>query len=682
MSITPRQKAIARAIALAFAAHGLLASAQAAPEQSELDTVVVTAPLTTAPLEITLDPKSPQQPIPNNDGAGFLKNVPGFSMIRKGGADGDPVLRGLGGSRLNILQDGAEFHGGCGNRMDPPTAYVFPETFDSVTIIKGPQTVLYGNGNSAGVVLFERDRQKIMPGSSGNLSLLGGSWGRYDGVAEAMAATDRAHVGATITHAESGDYADGNGNKVHSRYLRESATLQAGYKLDDDTRIDIDAIASRGEAAYADRTMDGSKFDRSSYGLALEKVQISPLLRKLSARVYTSYVDHVMDNYSLRTPTANKYAAMNPDRETSGARLLGELALSERVSAKIGADWRDDTHTLRFSGANTMMGMANGLATLNTGDANYYANKPRLKDYASSTTGVFGELTTRLDGGSRIITGYRHDEWRADRYSNLNGAFLASGTAGLDSAFLRHETEGLLPGATTYVGIGHNERSIDHWEATTFNGLTSTSLLKPEKTTQLDTGAVWRGERLKGSVSAYYAKVADYVLTRVVGMTNSSSNVDATRIGIESDFAWQLAPATIVNGSLAYVHADNDTRNVPLAQTPPLEARVGASHRLDAWTLGGVLRMVARQNRIDPGYGNIAGRDLTTATTGFATVGINVSYRANKDAQVSAGIDNLFDRTYAEHLNRANQYAYDATTTARIPEPGRTFWIKARLAFR
>jgi iron complex outermembrane receptor protein len=119
--------------------------------------VVVTAPASTNPLEVVIDPKAPQQPIPANDGASLLKNIPGFSLIRKGGTDGDPVLRGSAGSRLNILLDGMEFHGGCGARMDPPTAYVFPESYDEVTVIKGPQTVRYGNGNSAGVVLFDRN---------------------------------------------------------------------------------------------------------------------------------------------------------------------------------------------------------------------------------------------------------------------------------------------------------------------------------------------------------------------------------------------------------------------------------------------------------------------------------------------------------------------------------------------
>ena len=93
--------------------------------------VVVTGAGTGAskPLTVVTDPRKARQPIPAQDGADILKTVPGFSVIRKGGTDGDPVLRGMAGSRLNVLLDGEHILGGCGGRMDPPTAYVFPDSY-------------------------------------------------------------------------------------------------------------------------------------------------------------------------------------------------------------------------------------------------------------------------------------------------------------------------------------------------------------------------------------------------------------------------------------------------------------------------------------------------------------------------------------------------------------------------
>lgn len=180
------------------------------PEPSAL--VEVTAPLPSEPLVTVLDAKAPRQPVPAHDGADYLKSIPGFSVIRKGGTDGDPVLRGMAGSRLNILLDGEQLLGGCGMRMDPPTAYVFPESYDRITVVKGPQTVLYGPGNSAGLVRFERTHERFQkPGFRGVASLMGGSFGRNDEVLDATGGNSTFYVRGIGTRSHSDDYEDGKG---------------------------------------------------------------------------------------------------------------------------------------------------------------------------------------------------------------------------------------------------------------------------------------------------------------------------------------------------------------------------------------------------------------------------------------------------------------------------------------
>ena len=103
-----------------------------------------------------------------------------MSMVRKGGLGGDPVLRGMGMSRLNVQMDGGMLAGGCGGRMDPPTAYVFPQSFDRIRVLKGPQSLEQG-ATLAGTVLFERDRPEFTaPGLKADASALFGSFGRDD----------------------------------------------------------------------------------------------------------------------------------------------------------------------------------------------------------------------------------------------------------------------------------------------------------------------------------------------------------------------------------------------------------------------------------------------------------------------------------------------------------------------
>lgn len=702
-------KTTSLASAVAAAMMGVVGHAHAAGPTA-LDPVVITAPVMTSPLEVVLDPKAPQQPVPANDGASFLKNIPGFSLIRKGGTDGDPVFRGSAASRLNILLDGMEFHGGCSSRMDPPTAYVFPESFDQVTVIKGPQTVRYGNGNAAGVVLFEHDRESVVQGNGGFVSGLGGSWGRIDGVINARTASEAASLSATITHAQSDNYNDGSGKSVHSAYQRKSATFLGGVQINADTRLDLDGVVSKGEAAYADRTMDGTKFDRESLGFALHKKNLTPVVQGMTARVYHSYIDHVMDDYSLRGFDGNA-AVMNPDRVTDGARFAVDLVLSPKNRLHLGMDWRSDEHTSR-----NKMGMAGTVYTADQADL--YVTQPRLLDYKSRFTGVFGEWTHELNPQQRLISGVRLDRWSADRWfvnmtlMNNSNTQIYQGSASdtLHSAFLRLEQE-LSSHAKGYVGFGLNQRPMDYWEANRFEGITANApaVLKPESTRQLDTGILVNAGRVKGSVSLFYAKVDNAILVytgmqsgaannalcqTTSGLSNvrhhngmmscvASGNIDATRYGVEADLTYRITDSTTLRGTLAYVHATNDTFGVPLAQTPPMEVKLGVDHAMGEWRMGGIVRAVTKQDRIHANYGTVVGVDRAVATPGFVTLGLHAGYKPSKMALVSVGVDNVFDRNYYEHMSRTDAAisGYVANTQTAVNEPGRTYWLKGQVLF-
>ncbi len=680
-----RLRPLTAAIALAFSGT-LPALAQTAV----LDDVVVTAERMDEPLKIVTDPKAPRQPIPAHDGADYLKTVPGFNVIRKGGTDGDPVLRGMAGSRLNILLDGEHILGGCGNRMDPPTAYVFPESFDRVTILKGPQTVLFGPGNSAGTVLFERDIRRFQQADwkfNGSLTL--GSFGRNDQVIDARAGTPDFYAQINGTRSDSDDYKDGDGNRVHSRYTRWSTGAVLGWTPNDNTRLELSAIKSDGEAAYADRTMDGTKFSRENVGLKFETRKVSSLIEKIEAQVYYNYVDHVMDNYTLRTkPAGTMYMVSNPDRETTGARFAIGLRPLEMLQITIGTDYQRNVHTLRSASGNSAPSV-DGLAR--TEDANF------------RNAGLFGEATWHLSEASRLIGGLRGDSWRAQDQratlrlgSGMGAVTVTNPTAGktrtdtLTSGFARYEHD-LAPGSTLYAGLGHSERFPDYWESISASkeSLNTTSAFdtKPEKNNQVDIGWVRNSGPLSLSLSGFYSDIDDYILVQSgvskTGPNRTVSivrNVDAHTWGGELGAAYQLTANWKVDGSIAYVRGENETDGTPLAQLPPLEGRLGLTWNSGAWTVGSLLRLVAGQNRYDVNKGNIVGQDLGP-TGGFGIFSMNASYKPTKAIRVSAGVDNLFDKTYAEHISRGGAAVAGYDQTFRVNEPGRTLWLKAQLSF-
>lgn len=274
-------------------------------DTAELSPTVITAIAPSSPLTVVTNPKDPRQPVPASDGGDYLKTIPGFSVIRAGGTNGDPVLRGMFGSRLNILTNGGMMLGACPGRMDAPTSYISPETYDRLTVIKGPQSVIWGPGGSAGTILFERDPEKFGElGSRVNGSVLAGSNGRFDKVLDAAAGNQLGYVRFVGNQSHSDDFEDGNGDTVPSRWDKWNGDVSLGWTPDADTLLELTAGKGDGEARSAGRGMDGSQFKRESLGLRFEKSNLGEMLDKVEAQVYYNYADHVMDNYTLRTRRA------------------------------------------------------------------------------------------------------------------------------------------------------------------------------------------------------------------------------------------------------------------------------------------------------------------------------------------------------------------------------------------
>jgi iron complex outermembrane receptor protein len=655
-----------------------------AADEATLDEVVVTAPKMQEPLKVETNPKAPRQPVPAHDGADYLKSIPGFAVTRKGGTDGDPMLRGMAGSRMSILVDGQNILGGCNGRMDAPTAYIFPEVFDSLTVLKGPQSVVNGPGNSAGVVMFEHKPAAFsVTGNKVHASLLAGSFGRHDEVVDAQFGSGIVYGKLAATNSQSGDYKDGAGKAVHSAYQRYSGNAAIGWTPDADTRVELSGVASDGHAAYADRGMDGTKFLRQGAALKFERRNLSPLVEKLEAQVAANNVDHVMDDQTLRRPIpmmSMGYA--NLKRNNVDGRVASILRVSDMTRLTLGADAQSNSHSSRSAGPN--------------GVYNQFSDDAKFDQQ-----GVFGELKSQLDDQQRVIAGYRADFWKAQdqrpamiRNWNTMMGMVANPSAGqqrsatLHSGFARYENQ-LSEPTTVYAGIGHVERFPDYWELIAKQGVMSGSAFdtRPEKTNQLDVGMLYKAGGTDFSASAFYNKVTDYILIDYSSMmkmsTGATRNINATTYGAELGFAQALADNWKLNSSLAYVQGSNDTDGKALAQLPPLEARLSVGYDDKTWSFSALTRVVAAQNRYDLNRGTIVGRDIGPAG-GFGIFSLNAGWRASKTALITAGVDNVFNKLYAESISRAGGNGMGGaiagyTQTTRVNEPGRTLWLKGSL---
>ena len=317
-------------------------STESSAYEATLGETVVTGYRTRRPLTLATNPQRPRQPIPASDGAGYLKAIPGFSVVRKGGVGGDPMLRGMGGSRIVMNMNGGMMSGGCPNRMDPTSTYAFPETFSRIIVNKGPQSVRYG-ASVAGNVVFERRTKRFeRAGVRGNVSILGASNHRFDDLIDITAGDKEGYARFIQTRNYSRDYADGEGRRIHSGYGRHSLTGIVGLTPDTDTLFEVSYDRSRGWAKYAHGMMDGSQFDRDSYAVKFERAHLSPVVKKLTLNFNYNTIDHIMDNYTFR-PGGTR--GMEVKRTQYNIRSVLDMTFSPRDTGAVGIDIGHEEHT-------------------------------------------------------------------------------------------------------------------------------------------------------------------------------------------------------------------------------------------------------------------------------------------------------------------------------------------------
>lgn len=623
-------------------------------------------------LIVHANPKQPTQPIPAVDGAAYLQSIVGFNQIKNGGANGDVTFRGMFGSRIKILTDGTENLGACPSRMDNPASYVSPESYDKITVVKGPQTVQYAHTGSAATVIFEREPEQLTSAKPyrGQASVMLGSYGRLDQNVEAAVGDETKYARLNANRSIADSYQDGAGNTVPSDWKKWNADLALGWTPNEDTWVELKGGKSDGEAVYAGRPMDGSKFARESLGLHVEKKNISEVIKKVEAQVDYSYNDHVMDNFSLRkfnpADGMSMPMASNVARRTLNARVAmtqdwGKLQLIS------GIDSQKNEHTKR---SGSLMSP--------------YQNKARVGDMDFESYGAFGELSYAFNDQHKLVTGARVDQAKID-----NLATVTERKETLPSGFVRIESE-LAEHVKTYAGLGYVERVPDYWElfSTKYHQSAGTTFadLENEKTAQFDAGYQYEQGAFKSWASVYAGLIQDYILvaytpTGSMGRLEAKSrNIDATIAGAEAGVAYQLTDQIQADISAMYAWGENTTDHTALPQIAPLEGRFNLRYVQEKYNLGLLWRVVAAQDRTSYREGNIIGYDLEDSK-GFGTLSLNGTYNIQKDLDLSVGIDNVLNKNYAEHLNKLGSSGFGYAATEQFNNIGRNYWARISMKF-
>jgi iron complex outermembrane receptor protein len=613
--------------------------------------------------------------------AGLLERQPGVAVTGIGPTTARPVIRGLGGDRILMLEDGVR-PGDMSSTSSDHAVAVDPSTAQQIEVVRGPMSLLYGSSALGGVVNVVRGE---IPGSrpdaaSGNFTLQGSSVDEgVSGGGFASFNTGPLTVRAEANARVSGDVQTPDGPLVNTgarnlgfatgaahlpswghlggsyRFYDNHYGIPGGFVGGHEHGVDIEmrrhTIRGEAEAHNAEGTFLSTLRASGSYShyhhTELEssgRIGTEFFQDLASAEVLGRHDDHgpltqgaagarvqyrdIQTGGSLRTPSTWDY--------TLALFLVEELAVGPlRVQVGTRHDWaryepRDTTAFVFVGGERVPV-------------------RPRAFGSFSGSLGVLSNVVTGVQVGASLARAYRTPDF-IELYSN--GPHLA------DNAFVVGD-----PALQSETGLG------------------------------LDAFVRVTGSRVRGEVAAFRNRLDDYVFPSSRGRAEIGTqggrprfqytNEDALFTGAEADVELSPLQNLVVSATTSYVRARFTSARAPIPVIesfdttfiaasryppliPPLNGSVGVRWEEPRFFAGAGVRWAASQKRLG---------DFETITDGYAVgrvdAGIRI-LRGNRFHTITLFVDNLTDVEYRDHMSRLKEI---------MPQPGRNVSLVYRLSF-
>lgn len=638
----------------------------------------------------------------SSDGGSLLRNINGVSCSRFGGRGIEPFIRGQSQTQLNVLLDGGYVHGGCPNRMDPPTSWAALGTYESVVVEKGVESLTHGSGGSGGTILFQRDTEQVLKVQGSHTRV---RTGFSNGPIESDLSFDSAHqrnwgyLRAFGQSKKARNYKDGNGQEVRSSFDHFQMGAVLGILPSQEVKWEITFENHRFiDALYPGAGMDSPQESSQLFRLKHERLPDLFWVRTLKVDAYHSDVEHIMDNYSLRSPPTDP--ASHP---MSGQDMLRRTSTNSVVSgAKISLNAWMGPFDLEY-GVSLMH--IKRSAQLDKIDAPLGTLTYMWPDTANEQLGIFIEGERSFSGKGLFKAGIRLDAFRSKATRASSPGLLTDPNSayreyyGVNanhvddyelSALFRYEHffnddfGAHLSLSQTARPADETERYINKWHSSANQQRwVGNPTLSPEVHRQGELGLIFRPDsfELRGSVFIDFIEnfiLRDSARGQLGVLQNDNAdiyrNVDARLHGWEVEAEQKFTEEWSILTMLSQTRATNTTdADRPIAQTPPLEGLVELGYERESFEFSLTCRFASNQKRID-----LYSKQEVGPSSGYGVVDFKAMIQAGRNWTLHLGVDNLLDHNYAEHINRSN--LMDPTAT-RVNEPGRSAWVDLATIF-
>lgn len=599
-----------------------------------------------------------------------LENQPGVASRNFGPAPSRPVIRGLGGDRVLILQDGQRMSDLSSQSGDHGVT-VNPAGAERIEVVRGPATLLYGANAIGGLVniITEEIPTRPVNGASGNFTFDLGSAAKEAGGAGSV------HVGNGTFALQAG----GGGRRAGDFDTPEGEVLNSQSR----SGFGNVGLSWTGVKGY----FGGSYgYDDTKYGVPVVEegqVQLTPRKHAFSVRGGAQGLDGLFDAY----------------RATLGVRRYKH---DELVGDEVGTAFKNNTIEVELMGSHRAVGRLKGSiggwildrAFDAVGDE---ALSPAI-DQRGFAAFLYEELTwphVTLQFGGRV------DRTNYEPAGKTSRDFT-SGSGSFGLLFRPAAADDRLTVAASLARAARNPALEELFYFGPHPGNFAFEIgnpdLTPEHAVGFDLSLRWRAPRASGEVTYFRNDIRDFVFTaplteeefeerepefaeRFPGRGISGGHeegheeefqiieyvgADSILQGIEAHSDFALTSQLFAEIGLDYVRGTLRDSDDPLPRIPPLRFRGGLRYQYNAFQAGGEVRAVAKQDRVF---------STEEPTDGYTTLRLFASYSflsGGALSTITARFDNATNELYRNHLSLIKQF---------VPEMGRNFRLVYSLKF-
>lgn len=573
-----------------------------------------------------------------------LSESPGVATRAFGAAPARPVIRGLDGDRIAVLEDGQRM-GDLSSQSGDHAVPTNPAAARKIEVVRGPATLLYGANAIGGLVNVITDSipAEKLNGTSGTFTFNFGSNAAVGGAAGDVHVgngTFAVHMGGAGTRA--GEYRTPLGAVGNSQM--RMAMGQIG-------------VSRTFEKQYIGASYG---YDDSKYGIPFVEngeVQLTPTRHSISVRAGGQDLGGWVQSY----------------RATFGVRRYEH---SELHGDSVEATFHNDTVEGEALVSHKRMGRLVGsvgswFMTRGFDSVGHDAPTPRVEQRAAAAF-IYEELelsrATFQAGGRFDHAHYQPTVSRSRTFNEWSGSagVVVKPIARKDNVAIAMN----VARASRYPSLEELYYFGPHPGNLSFE--IGNGDLYAERAIGLDLSLRARTQVFEGEVTLFRNAIDNYIFRQPTGLVENGLIVvrnieaDSLLLGVEAQGEARLTDSLTAELTYDWVKGELVADGTPLPRIPPFRVLTGLRYQRNALQFGGSAQIVSKQTRV---FGQ------EKPTDGYATARFFASYSFHRRGvlnTITARLDNATDTLYRNHLNYLKEV---------LPEQGRSFKIVYSLGF-